>query len=131
MTFLIDTHYLIWAAATPWQIEPWASDLMSDLRNTVLVSAASMYEIGIKVRKKQMPEAAMFERGLPGNVGAMGYTMADLTSTMMTRAARFSAQHGDPFDRMIAAQAIELDVPLLSVDGKMDEFGVRRLRAPV
>jgi PIN domain nuclease of toxin-antitoxin system len=49
----------------------------------------------------------------------------------MYRAARFEDKHADPFDRMIAAQAIQYDLPLLSVDPKMDAFGVRRAKKPV
>jgi PIN domain nuclease of toxin-antitoxin system len=45
----------------------------------------------------------------------------------MMRAARFEHAHADPFDRMIAAQAIQNDLPVLSVDPKLDVFGVRRL----
>jgi PIN domain nuclease of toxin-antitoxin system len=41
--------------------------------------------------------------------------------------ARFTAPHRDPFDRMIAAQALAMDVPVLSKDPKLDVFGVRRL----
>jgi PIN domain nuclease of toxin-antitoxin system len=44
------------------------------------------------------------------------------------RAARFEAAHADPFDRMIAAQAIQYNLPLLSPDTRLDAFGVRRLR---
>ena len=43
------------------------------------------------------------------------------------RAGRFTANHKDPFDRMIAAQAIEEDMPVLSIDKKRDALGVRRI----
>ena len=131
MTFLIDTHILIWVAVRPRQIPPWAKALLEDLSNKVLVSAASIYEIGYKVRAGKLPDVAEFERDLLGNVAAMGYTIVDLSPVVMLRAARFAAEHGDPFDRMIAAQAIHLDLELLSVDDKMDTFVVRRLKAPV
>jgi PIN domain nuclease of toxin-antitoxin system len=46
----------------------------------------------------------------------------------MMRAARFEHPHADPFDRMIAAQAIQNNLPILSTDPKLDAFGVRRLK---
>jgi PIN domain nuclease of toxin-antitoxin system len=48
----------------------------------------------------------------------------------MLRAARFEDAHADPFDRMIAAQAIQHNLPILSTDAKLDAFGVRRLKKP-
>lgn len=46
------------------------------------------------------------------------------------RAARFENSHADPFDRMIAAQAIQNNLAILSTDPKLDAFGVRRLKKP-
>lgn len=128
MTFLIDTHYLLWAGIQPERMEKWAAALLVDLDNSVLVSTASIYEIGTKVRKGKLPEAVEFEQNLIENIAALGYTVVGLSPSVMLRAARFSASHPDPFDRMIAAQAIELDMDLLSADPRMDEFGVRRLK---
>jgi PIN domain nuclease of toxin-antitoxin system len=48
----------------------------------------------------------------------------------LMRAARFENSHADPFDRMIAAQAIQNNLALLSTDLKFDAFGVRRLKKP-
>lgn len=130
VTFLIDTHYLLWAGIWSSRMEPWAKALIGDLNNSVLVSTASIYEIGTKVRKGKLPEAIEFEQNLIENIAALGYTVVGLSPAVMLRAARFPANHPDPFDRMIAAQAIELDVDLLSVDPRMEDFAVRRLKAP-
>ena len=130
VTLLVDTHYVLWAAIRSDKIAPWAKTLIGDPNNTVLVSVASVYEIGIKVRSKKMPEALEFERNLIGNIGRLGYVLVELSAAVMLRAARFESNHTDPFDRIIAAQVIQLDVDLLSTDGKMDGFGVRRLRGP-
>jgi PIN domain nuclease of toxin-antitoxin system len=46
----------------------------------------------------------------------------------MMRAARFDDKDGDIFDRMIAAQAVQHHLPVLSTDPKLDAFGVRRLK---
>lgn len=131
MKFLIDTHYLLWAALAPAELEDWVEGLLSEVGNEVLVSAASAFEIGIKVRLGKLPGAEVFERNILENVGRLGFGVVSLSPEVMVRAARFASKHKDPFDRMIAAQAMELDVELLSVDGKLDGFGVRRLKAPI
>jgi PIN domain nuclease of toxin-antitoxin system len=46
----------------------------------------------------------------------------------MMRAARFESKHADPFDRMIAAHAIQYNLPLLTTDTRLDAFGIRRLK---
>ena len=60
----------------------------------------------------------------------LGYTLLPLEPESLMRAARFENSHADPFDRMIAAQAIQNNLALLSTDLKFDAFGVRRLKKP-
>jgi len=128
---LIDTHYVLWAALNSKRMEPWARRLIADLDNEILVSAASIYEISLKVRCGKLPEAVEFESDLIANIeGGLGYTLLPLEPESMMRAARFEDAHADPFDRMIAAQAIENNLPVLSADPRLDVFGVRRLKKP-
>ena len=129
--FFIDTHYLLWAALNSPRMEPWAKRLIGDLNNEILVSAASIYEISLKVRNGKLPEAVEFESDLIVNIESrLGYTLLPLEPETMIRAARFENSHADPFDRMIAAHAIEHNLPLLSTDARLDAFGVRRLKKP-
>jgi PIN domain nuclease of toxin-antitoxin system len=128
---LIDTHYVLWAAINSKRMEPWARKLIADLENEILVSAASIYEISLKVRYGKLPEALGFESDLVVNIeNRLGYTVLPLEPETMMRAARFEDAHADPFDRMIAAQAIQNNLPLLSTDARLDAFGVRRLKKP-
>jgi PIN domain nuclease of toxin-antitoxin system len=128
---LIDTHYVLWAAINSKRMEPWAAKLIANLDNEILVSAASVYEISLKVRLGKLPEAAEFETDLIANIESrLGYTLLPLEAESMMRAARFEYPHADPFDRMIAAQAIQNNLPLLSTDPRLDVFGVRRLKKP-
>ncbi len=131
MRLLIDTHYVLWAALNSSRMEPWARKLIADLNNEILVSAASIYEISLKVRIGKLPEAVAFESDLIVNIETrLGYTLLPLEPEAMMRAARFENVHADPFDRMIAAHAIQNSLPVLSTDEKLDAFGVRRLKKP-
>jgi PIN domain nuclease of toxin-antitoxin system len=112
-------------------MEPWARKLIADLNNEILVSAASIYEISLKVRIGKLPEAVAFESDLIVNIETrLGYTLLPLEPEAMMRAARFENVHADPFDRMIAAHAIQNSLPVLSTDDQLDAFGVRRLKKP-
>ena len=131
MRILIDTHYVLWSAINSIRMEPWAKELIGGLDNEIFVSAASVYEISLKVRSGKLPEAAEFESDLIPNIeNRLGYTLLPLEPESMMRAARFESVHADPFDRMIAAQAIQNNLPVLSTDARLDAFGVRRLKRP-
>ena len=131
MRFLMDTHYVLWAAINSNRMEPWARKMIADLNNEILVSAASIYEISVKVRYGKLPEAVEFESDLIANIeNRLGYTLLALEPEAMMRAARFEDLHADPFDRMIAAHTIQNNLALLSTDTKFDAFGVRRLKKP-
>jgi len=128
---LIDTHYVLWSALNSSRMEPWAKALIADLQNEILVSAASVYEISLKVRYGKLPEAVEFESDLILNLeNRLGFNLLPLVPESMMRAARFGDAHADPFDRMIAAQAIQYNLPVLSTDVRLDTFGVRRLKKP-
>lgn len=129
MRILIDTHYVLWSALNSSRMELWARKLIADLNNEVLVSAASVYEISLKVRYGKLPEAVEFESDLIANIeDRLGYRLLPLEPESMMRAARFAEAHADPFHRMICAQAIQNHLPVLSTDPKLDAFGIRRLK---
>ena len=86
---LIDTHYLLWAAVSSKRMEAWAKELIGDLNNDILVSAASVYEISLKVRKGRLLDAVEFESDLITNIERrLGYTLLPLEPESMMRAAR-------------------------------------------
>ena len=57
----------------------------------------------------------------------IGYTLLAIDAGAALRAGRLVAEHRDPFDRMIAAQALSQDIPVLSPDSQLDQFAVRRI----
>jgi len=124
---LLDTHTLLWAVINPSHLGSAALKLIGDETTTILVSAASAWEIATKVRSGKLPGAEAFERDFLHNVDQLGYSLLAIDVETALRAARFTAPHRDPFDRILAAQAIALDIPVISLDTKLDQFGVRRI----
>lgn len=127
MKVLLDTHTLIWAALSPASLSRKTSAVIADPENEILVSAASAWEIATKVRLGKFPEAVAFERRFLEAVEEAGYVLLPIDPAIALRAGRFTAEHGDPFDRILAAQALALDLPVISIDAKLDQFGVRRV----
>ena len=127
MKVLLDTCALIWATLSPSSLSREARETIADEGNVILVSAASAWEIATKVRLGKLPGAEKLERDYLDVMQDAGYTLLDLDSASALRAGRLVAEHRDPFDRMIAAQALGLDIPILSPDPQLDKFGVRRI----
>ena len=128
MKVLLDTCALIWATLSPAALSPQAREAIADEGNVILVSAASAWEIATKVRLGRLPGAEKLEQDYLAVMDEAGYTLLPIDTASALRAVRLTAQHKDPFDRMIAAQALALAVPVLSSDLQLDQFGVRRIR---
>ncbi len=62
-----------------------------------------------------------------GDMRDAGYTLLPVTVEEGLRAGRLPGAHRDPFDRMLAAQALAQDIPILSLDPRLDVFGIRRI----
>jgi PIN domain nuclease of toxin-antitoxin system len=75
----------------------------------------------------KLPGAEKLEREYLDVMKEAGYTELAIDAGAALRAGRLVADHRDPFDRMIAAQALALDIPVLSPDSQLDQFGVRRI----
>jgi PIN domain nuclease of toxin-antitoxin system len=124
---LLDTCTVIWATLSPSFLSRQARDTIADEDNVVLVSAASAWEIATKVRAGKLPGAEKLERDYLDVMEEAGYTQLAIDTESALRAGRLVVEHRDPFDRMIAAQALALDIPILSPDPQLDQFGVRRM----
>jgi PIN domain nuclease of toxin-antitoxin system len=101
--------------------------VLSDETNRLLVSAATAWEIATKVRLGKLPGAERLEREFLDQVSGAGYELLPISPAVALRAGRLIADHGDPFDRILAAQALAEDIPVISTDTKLDLFGIRRL----
>jgi PIN domain nuclease of toxin-antitoxin system len=127
MRVLVDTHTLIWAGLEPSRLGKRARVILHDKSNEVFVSAATPWEIATKVRLGKLSGAEELERDFLHSVESAGYTFLPITAAHALRAGRMPGDHRDPFDRMIAAQALAEDIPILSIDTKLDSFGITRI----
>jgi len=124
---LLDTCTVIWATLSPSSLSQQAREAIADQGNVILVSAASAWEIATKVRAGKLPGAEKLERDYLDVMENAGYTQLPIDTESALRAGRLVAERRDPFDRMIAAQALGLDIPVLSTDPLLDQFGIRRI----
>src|SRR5450432_4111035 len=119
MKVLLDTHTLLWATLSSASLSATATEIIANEKNVIFVSAASAWEISIKVRAGKLPLAEAFESNFLQNMIIAGYTLLPITVEDALRAGRLVGAHRDPFDRMIAAQALADDIPIISLDSKL------------
>lgn len=126
MRLLLDTHVLIWLSTNPENLSERVVSLLEDTSNSLFASIVSVWEIQIKFQigkltinlpLPQLIEAQKQTNGLqilPIELGHV-YTLNSLPN-----------HHRDPFDRIIAAQAVFEKMPLLSIDEIFDAYPVER-----
>jgi PIN domain nuclease of toxin-antitoxin system len=121
MKLLLDTQLLLWAAGQPERLSATARKLLSNRRNELLFSAASLWEIAIKNtlgREDFRVEPRLLRRGLLDN----GYTELPITSQHAVSIDSLPPLHKDPFDRLLLAQATCEGITLLTGDAQLARY---------
>ena len=118
---LIDTHILAWSLVDPDVIPPKARALLEG-GAMVYVPPCSLHEIALKVRKGAWDAMAPHAGRLDALCAVQGFHPAPYTFRMGILAGSLDWEHRDPFDRMIAATAIEMGIPLISIDPAFDDL---------
>lgn len=129
MRVLLDTHALLWWVGDPQQLEAGARALIASRDAELLWSAASTWELGIKMAlgKLRLPES--LDRFVHRQIREQSLVGLPIYHDHAVRAAELPPIHRDPFDRMLVAQALVEDVPLLTRDVTLAGYGVECIRA--
>jgi PIN domain nuclease of toxin-antitoxin system len=124
---LLDTHTLLWYALGDPQLSKAAEALILDPANESLVSAATFWEIAIKVSLGKLPLHGPYEDFVDACLIRYRFTILPIEPRHTATLVPMPFHHRDPFDRLLAAQALAEDIPLVSADVAFDPYGVRRL----
>ncbi len=127
MRLLLDSHTVIWAADDPTQLSFLAQQLIQDPSHDRLISAATIWEMAIKFGLKKLPLSLPYRQWMDKAIADLGLIALPITLDHAERHAGLPWHHRDPFDRLLAAQALMEGIPLLSADKSFDPYGVTRL----
>ncbi len=127
MRVLLDTHTFLWWLDGDRRLSPRGRRLIAGGGTEVFVSAASAWEIAIKAAAGKLPGALEVAADIAGFMESQGFRPIDITVGHAQRAGGLPPLHRDPFDRMLVAQALVEDLPLLSNDFVFDRYAVRRI----
>jgi PIN domain nuclease of toxin-antitoxin system len=124
LNLLLDTHILIWWLTASNRLSKTARQVIVDA-DSVYVSAASIWEIAIKVARGKLQVEGDLQQHLAGNQ----FQELPVRVAHAVAAARLPRHHGDPFDRMLAAQAARESLTLLTSDERLKAYDVSILLA--
>lgn len=123
MAYLLDTVALVrWWGGKP-TLGQAARDVLQDEDRPVHVSAVSVWEIANKIRIGKMLDLPGFAQRFPAMMRGSGFTMLPLSADHAMCAGFLPGAHRDPFDRLIAGQAIVEGMTVLTNDPELAAFG--------
>ena len=126
MHLLLDTHALIWWMINSPSLPDAVRRLMLDKGNTIVVSAASAWEMATKVRLGRLPAASDITRNFQEYLSQSGFESLPVSAEHGVRAGLLPGPQRDPFDRMLIAQAQAENLTIVSNEQAFDSYGIRR-----
>ena len=127
MRVLIDSHALIWYVDQDKLLSIASHAAISDPANDLLLSAGSIWEIGIKIGLGKLLLTQPFKVWMNQAISDLHVTVLPLTVEYVDVQSNLPKHHGDPFDRLVVAQAIVEQVSIISADVNLDAYGITRI----
>lgn len=127
MKLLLDTHTLLWWSSNDARLPEAMRAAITDPANSVLVSSVSAWEIATKARIGKLLGVQRLLHDFDALMAADQFTILTISSKHALLAGQFPQEHRDPFDRMLAAQALIEGAQLVSNDRALQAFDVRLL----
>jgi PIN domain nuclease of toxin-antitoxin system len=126
MKVLLDTHVVIWWLEGSSKLSKRALGVLTNPKETILVSAATAWELAIKVNLGKFNSLFPVSE-LSSEIEQEGFVEMPIGLDHAVRAGLLPLYHRDPFDRLLVAQAQALSVPILSADELLDLYDVNRM----
>ena len=127
MNALLDTCTFLWLALEPNRISAAARGILDDPATVRRLSQASVLEIVLKHRAGKLPLPMPPEQWIPSRREFFQIEDLPLTEAVIYRSGALPDGHNDPFDRLLAAHAIETGCTILSPDAPLSLLGASRI----
>ena len=126
MKYLLDTHTLLWFLQGDKKLSDKARGLIDNSDNRKFLSIASLWEIAIKVSLGKLALNKPFEKLFPEQLHFNRIEILDITADNLIKLTALPFHHRDPFDRLIIAQALVEELPVIGADVIFDAYGINR-----
>ena len=127
MTLLLDTHTLLWFVEHAPALSHRARTAIEDIDNVPVYSVASVWEMAIKLGLGKLAMSRPLNPEFSDMLKEHGFHQLDISFRHASEVAGLPLHHRDPFDRLLIAQAIVENVPIVSRDRAFDPYAVTRI----
>lgn len=127
MKLLLDTHALFWAVEETTRLGPAALLAVQNQSNELLVSAATIWEVSIKVSIGKLSLSLPYLGWMKWAISGLNASLLPISLEHADRQSTLPFHHRDPFDRLLAAQALSENITLVSCDEVFDQYSLTRL----
>ncbi len=127
MRVLLDTHAFLWFITDDPKLSAKGRATIADPDHEILISPASYWEIAIKVRLGKYPLSVPFETFISQGIDANDFEILPIEPKHAAALTTLPFHHRDPFDRLLIAQALVEQMPLLSADSAFDAYPITRI----
>ncbi|WP_298194353.1 type II toxin-antitoxin system VapC family toxin [Metallibacterium sp.] len=124
MRLLLDTHAFIWMLEAPEKLSARVVQAHNDASHTLLVSVVSLWEIQIKRALGKLDMEVPLAQIVREQIDTRRYALLDIRAEHVLALDALPRHHGDPFDRLLVAQAQTERVPLVSTDNVFARYPV-------
>ncbi|MCJ7545648.1 MAG: type II toxin-antitoxin system VapC family toxin [Deltaproteobacteria bacterium] len=124
MRALLDTHTFLWWITNNPNLSSHVREIMSDGENELFFSAASGWEIAIKVKLGRLTLPDMPERFIPQQLRINNIQSLPIEMNHALHISALPPHHRDPFDRMLVVQAQRERLPILTADPLIAKYTV-------
>ena len=125
MRALLDTHTFLWWALDDPHLSPRCRQIIADADNTIYVSVASAWEIAIKVQIGKLALPELPEPYVTSRVALNGLQVLPINLSHALHVYSLPLLHRDPFDRILVAQSQLENLPVLTTDPLIAQYGVQ------
>jgi PIN domain nuclease of toxin-antitoxin system len=127
MKLLLDSHALIWAVDHPSKLSGNAKIHLEDPANELFISAATIWEIAIKVGLGKLTLSFSYQIWIEQAIRDLGASILPITVEFAAAQSQLPNHHRDPFDRMLVAQSLVANISLVSGEALLDNYGISRI----
>jgi PIN domain nuclease of toxin-antitoxin system len=127
MQVLLDTQAFLWWVFADGRLSRRVSKVMANEDNDCLLCMASVWELAIKAGGGKIKLNEPIAQFIPSELRANGFSLLDIRLAHVFVIEQLPQHHRDPFDRLIVAQAIVEDLPVVSVDSALDSYEIERI----
>ena len=127
MRVLLDTHSFPWLVTDDARLSARAKSIFLECDNALLCSAVVGFEGSVKFSLGKLELAEPPREFMENRMRKNAFKPLPVTLAHTCRLAHLPFHHRDPFDRLLVAQALEEDLPLLSVDAILSDYGIQRI----